>query len=86
MDSSLAKALWDGLASDQKKEMAAIAAGEQPENNDNPTEDADDDAPAPPSYCSAPLSPVHCTFTIGEAHAHYMDMVWEEREEQFWEA
>ena len=76
--------------------MAAIAggwlAGKQPEDDDVPMEDTAADEPAPPSssvppsHSSAPPSPVHCTLTIGEARAHYMDMVREEREEQFWEA
>ncbi|KAE8802704.1 peroxisomal biogenesis factor 3 [Hordeum vulgare] len=29
---------------------------------------------------------MHCTMTIGEARAHYMDMVREERQEQFQKA
>uniref|UniRef100_M8AXY0 Uncharacterized protein n=1 Tax=Aegilops tauschii TaxID=37682 RepID=M8AXY0_AEGTA len=40
------------------------------------------DEPASASSSTLP-SPVHCTMTIGEAHARYMDMVREEREEQF---
>ncbi|KAE8782808.1 Sulfotransferase [Hordeum vulgare] len=38
--------------------------------------------PSPPSS-SAPPSSVHCTMTSGEACAHYMDMVWDDREELF---
>ena len=45
-------------------------------------EDGADDEPAPQSS-SAPPSPVHCSMTIGEARAHYIDVV---REDQFWEA
>ena len=45
MDPSAAKASWDGLTSEQKKELATIAvdwqAGRQPE-------DASSDEPAPP--------------------------------------
>ena len=94
MDPSMSKALWDGLTSEQKKAMAAIAAdwqaGRQPE--DMQMEEASDDKPSPPSSSSAapsssaPPSPVHRTLTIDEARAHYMDMVREEREEQFQEA
>ena len=87
MDPSAAKALWDRLMLEHKKAMAAIAAdwqaGRQPK--DVQMEDTSDDEPAAPSSSSAapsssaPPSPVHCTMTMGEAHAHYMDMVREER-------
>ncbi|KAE8799918.1 hypothetical protein D1007_24665 [Hordeum vulgare] len=61
---------------------------------DDPIEDVVDDNPvlpfsfsssAPPSsYVMPPLS-AHCIMTIEVARSHYMDMVWEEGEEQFWE-
>ena len=76
---------WDRLSLEQKKEMAAIAAGRQAEADDGPMDDAVEDEPGP-SSSPAPPSAVHCTMTIGEARAHYMDMVREEPEDMFREA
>ena len=94
MDPSTVKALWDGLTPEQKKAMATIAADGQAASQPKVVqmEDASDDEPvtlssssvAPSSSStapssSAPPSPVHCTMTIGEACAHYMDMVRQEQ-------
>ena len=71
------------------KEMATIAADRladrQPGDDDVQMKNmvVDDPAPTP---SSAPSSPVHCTMTISEAHAQYMDMARQKREEQFREA
>ena len=64
------------------KEMAAIAAGRQLEDDDVSMDNmvVDDLAPTP---SSAPSSPVHGTMTIGEARAQYMDSVRQMRQEQF---
>nr|AGW47713.1 hypothetical protein [Hordeum vulgare subsp. vulgare]QGH59155.1 hypothetical protein [Hordeum vulgare subsp. vulgare] len=96
MDPSPTKALWDGLSPNQEKEMANIVArwlaDGQAEDADDQMKDVDDDDPVLPSSFSStapssssivPPSPMHCTMTIGEVHAHYMDMV---HEEQFREA
>ncbi|KAE8783298.1 Sulfotransferase [Hordeum vulgare] len=73
---------------EQKKEMPAIVVGSQAarqlETDDDPIKDVIDGERTLPSS-PAPLSLVHCCMTIGEAHAHYMDMMWDEPEEQFWE-
>ncbi|KAE8811798.1 u-box domain-containing protein 33 [Hordeum vulgare] len=79
----LVEAPWDGLPSDEKKEMIAIAAGglagRQPKDDEFSMKDVVDDEPMPTSSPRV----VHCIITIGEARAHYMDIV---REELFREA
>lgn len=75
MDSSPAKAFWDGLTLDQKKEVVAIAAGRQPE--DDCRRRTGTTLPL-----RATLADV-LTMTIGEDRGHYVDVVQEEREEQF---
>ncbi|KAE8779767.1 Sulfotransferase [Hordeum vulgare] len=79
-----------------KKQMDDIVAqwraDDHPVDVDAPMEDATEDDRALPSSTSSVMPPsssvvapssVNCTMTIGEANAHYMDMV---REECFWEA
>ena len=41
-----------------------------------------DDAPMEDEV-APPSSPVHVSFTIGEACAHYTNMLWEEEEARF---
>ena len=62
MDPSAAKALWDGLTSEQKKAMAAIAADWQSE--DMEMEDAFDDEPTPPSTSSSAVGGVETRVCI----------------------
>ncbi|KAE8800693.1 hypothetical protein D1007_23692 [Hordeum vulgare] len=74
------------------KETVGIAArwrhGRQPEDINDPMKDAADDGTvlpfssslvAQPSSSDVPPSSMLYTMTIGEAHAHYMDMVRDER-------
>lgn len=83
MASSGSKALWDSLSSEQKKEIAAIAASWQASRRtssseasaeDKPMAEAVDDEPEPPSL------PAHAGITMGKARAHYTEMVLEERQ------
>ncbi|KAE8807943.1 Sulfotransferase [Hordeum vulgare] len=89
MVSSPFKALWDRLRPEQKKEMDVVAAGWQADRQSKadgvPMKDATDEESAPPSS-STRSSSMHCIMTIGEVCAHFMDMVGNEREEQFREA
>ena len=75
MASSSFEALWCDLSSDQKKELAVIAAGwraaRQMSSSETGAEDAPmieaaDDEPAPPS------SSANAGITMGKARAHYI--------------
>ncbi|KAE8817789.1 hypothetical protein D1007_04559 [Hordeum vulgare] len=77
MSSSRSKALSDNLLSEQKRDLEAIAVGWQAGADDIPVENAVEDETTPPSLL------MHAGLPIGEDHAHYMDIMREEQDDNF---